>query len=446
MALGIEIMQQALRANNRFDEAERLRKGLLTQAGGAKISLIHATRGRPKRAATARKLWLDLAEDPASIEHIFVIDDDDKLSAPLCRMHHIVIPPGGCVAAWNAGAALTSGQVIIQMSDDWLPPPRWDAQILKRFGWRFWKCPYCAPETSRCPYCECFKDALKKPRVLAISDGHRTDDLLCMAIVTRKYFEQDSFLFHPDFTGVYSDNYFTDIAYQRNQVINARDLVFEHNHPAFSSARWVDETYARQNAPERFEAGQLVYNRLKENRDWSQVPGWFNYWPFYQGIARSLKDGDVVAGIGVWLGRSIIYLAQECRRLGKKVHFIAVDTFRGESNRADHLPTIEAHGGSIRAAFEENIERCGVADMIQIVEGYSADCAPNVADGWLAFCFIDTAHDYEGVKRDIKAWRPKIRAGGTLAGHDIHRPEVRRALEELIPAAKMENPVWYLRM
>ncbi len=424
--LGVEIMQQALRANNRFDEAETLRQQMLARAETPTISLVHASRGRPKRAAVARKLWFDLAENPEAIEHIFVLDSDDEESMALRRMHHVVIAPGGgCVAAWNMGAGMTVGKVIIQMSDDWLPPPRWDKLILERLG------------------------NLEVPRVLAVSDGARTDQLLCMAIMTRRYYNQDWFMFHPDFTGVYSDNYFTDLAYARNQVIDARDLVFKHDHPAFArnfGETVADETYLKQNSPERYAEGLKVYERLTQKGDWSQVQGFFNFWPFYGEIAVGLKDGDTVAEIGVWFGRSIIYLAQMCQRQGKKVKFFAVDTFKGESGQPAHAGTIAAHGGSIRKQFEENIERCGVADMIDVLEGDSVKVAALITPRTLAFCFIDAAHDYESVCSDIKAWRPKVKPGGILAGHDIQWPEVRRAVEELLPAAKMTSATWFLKM
>ena len=41
----------------------------------------------------------------------------------------------------------------------------------------------------------------------------------------------------------------------------------------------------------------------------------------------------------------------------------------------------------------------------------------------LDFCFIDADHAYESVSKDIDAWRPKVKRGGILAGHDyIHEP------------------------
>lgn len=417
--VGEDIFMQALRANGLRGEAESIRLEGLKRAGGPRIALIHATRGRPEQAAKARKIWLDMAEKPDQVEHIFVIDADDEESRALTRLHHLTIAPGGgCVAAWNQGAMSTRAEVLVQMSDDWQPLPGWDELILERLG------------------------DIRKPSVLAISDGVRSDKLLCMAIMTRTYWRLDWFMFHPWFTGVYSDNWFTQQAYERGCVIEARDLVFKHQHP-IATGEPLDETYARQNAPERYTQGEEVMLALRRKTDWASVPGFFNYWQIYQLIARRIKDGDTIAEVGVWLGRSIIYLAQELKRLEKKnVRILAVDHFKGESNQKEHEATVRMAGGNLRAQFEENIRRCGVADMIEILDGDSAEMAERVGDRKLAFCFIDAAHDYESVKRDIQAWQPKLADGGLFAGHDIDHEEVARAVKECVPEAETIGPCW----
>ena len=68
---------------------------------------------------------------------------------------------------------------------------------------------------------------------MAISDGLRTDKLLCMAILTQKRLEkQGGYMFHPDYQesdGIYSDNEFTERAYADGVVIeaDAAHIVFE---------------------------------------------------------------------------------------------------------------------------------------------------------------------------------------------------------------------------
>lgn len=235
-----------LRKLKLFKEADEVEDA--DHGGHPMISLLHATRGRAQAATEARERWFSLALKPESIEHIFAIDSDDKGSVQeLDGFRCVVVEPGGgCVRAWNAAAAIARGKVLIQMSDDWTPPYHWDNQIV----WRL-------------------NDAIAQDRaaVLAISDGHRKDRLLCMAILTREYYRRtkhestgDPYLFHPDYLGVFSDNEFTVRAYENGVVIEARDLTFAHHHPIFEGGA-LDETYRAQNSIERYSQGLAIFNR-----------------------------------------------------------------------------------------------------------------------------------------------------------------------------------------
>jgi tetratricopeptide (TPR) repeat protein len=242
--LGADIMQQALRVNGRHEEAETLRQRVLSGCDGPTIALCHATRGRRQKAAACRKLWLDMADRPEAIEHIFIIDENDEESLGLRRMHHIAMPDDGRgpVAAWNLGALATAAPIIVQLSDDWIPQAKWDTAILAAIG-----------DTTR-------------PTVLAVSDGHRTDDLLCMAILTRARYEAQGYLFHPEFFSMYSDNWFSHCAFRDGVVIDARDrITFEHRHPVFTGAE-IDETYARSNAQINYVTGKSIFEKLQSEQ------------------------------------------------------------------------------------------------------------------------------------------------------------------------------------
>jgi hypothetical protein len=53
----------------------------------------------------------------------------------------------------------------------------------------------------------------------------------------------------------------------------------------------------------------------------------------------------------------------------------------------------------------------------------------------LMFVYIDALHTYEGVKKDISIWWPKLKAHGFLALHDYnngkHHPGVKKAFDEV---------------
>lgn len=53
----------------------------------------------------------------------------------------------------------------------------------------------------------------------------------------------------------------------------------------------------------------------------------------------------------------------------------------------------------------------------------SLAAAEQMDDESLDFVFIDAEHSYEGCKRDIQAWLPKVKPGGWLCGHDYNNTQ-----------------------
>lgn len=247
---GLTLRTRTLRACGR-EELARRSEAKVFEANGARFSLLHATRGRPEQALKTRDLFIKAAFAPLGVEHIFAIDADDAESIAALRhyRHVIVDQPNGCVKAWNCAAADSTGQVLVQLSDDWEPCVNWD-----ELCWLM-----LADEAAKKP---CKVGEL--PAVLAVDDGTRRDALLCMAILTRaRYEQQGREMFSPEYFGVFSDNEFTVRAYDAGVVIQARHIIFKHNHPIFAGLppeQW-DETHRRQNAPERYAQGVEVFNR-----------------------------------------------------------------------------------------------------------------------------------------------------------------------------------------
>jgi len=252
-----------------IEEGARKAEKTVFDAHGRRFSLLHATRGRPQKAIETRNNFLAAALNPLCIEHIFAIDENDKESLEKLKWYrHVVVKePRGCVKAWNAAAADSTGQVLIQLSDDWAPCQHWDEFMWLMFAEAAQKKGTPVEET---------------PLVLAISDGHRKDDLLCMAILTRARYEQQAentmvdwddpgagmdegepYLFHPDYSGVFSDNEFSVRAYDAGIVIQAKHITLEHQHPLWEGKpveEW-HETTRRQNEDARYIEGKEIFNR-----------------------------------------------------------------------------------------------------------------------------------------------------------------------------------------
>ena len=84
-------------------------------------------------------------------------------------------------------------------------------------------------------------------------------------------------------------------------------------------------------------------------------------------------------------------------------------------------------------------------DRVTIHRMDTVEAARHVPDGTLDFVFIDADHTYEGCKRDIEAWLPKVRSGGMISGHDYNWPSVRQAVDEAFPTVGLASDnVWYV--
>jgi glycosyltransferase involved in cell wall biosynthesis len=226
----------AHRAAGHWDKAGEIEAAQLATSTVPTISLLHATRGRWAKALGAMNLWMARADAPESVEHIFALDEDDPDSRErLARFRHVRVPAGGySVRAWNAAAKHSQGAVLVQMADDFECPAGWDSAIRRELG-----------------------SKLGAPKVLRVSDGLRNDGLITLAIVTRPWFEQHG-LFDPQFRNVYSDNDLTKRAENAEAVIEARHLVFPHNHPMAGKTEW-DATYTRGNDLEEYKRAKAIY-------------------------------------------------------------------------------------------------------------------------------------------------------------------------------------------
>ena len=153
-------------------------------------------------------------------------------------------------------------------------------------------------------------------------------------------------------------------------------------------------------------------------KSYTDIPGWFDEeWLYDRMIGRAPNEAIFVE-VGCWLGRSTAYCARRIHDSGKSILFYAVDTWEGSPNEPALMEAVAQAGGSVFEMFRSNMEEAGVIESITPVKMPSVAAANLFEDRTLNFVFIDADHTTEAVKADIAAWRPKIKSGGTLAGHD----------------------------
>ena len=81
------------------------------------------------------------------------------------------------------------------------------------------------------------------------------------------------------------------------------------------------------------------------------------------------------------------------------------------------------------------------------IKEWSDKAAALYADASLDFVFIDAGHTYENASADIRAWLPKVKPGGHIAGHDYgSAPGVNRAVNELVSGFTVDVNSWIVQV
>ena len=82
-----------------------------------------------------------------------------------------------------------------------------------------------------------------------------------------------------------------------------------------------------------------------------------------------------------------------------------------------------------------------------MIHGDSADSAAGFADGSVDFVYLDADHSYDGVTRDIRAWKPKMKRGGVMGGHDRVRRGVHEAVRDAFGTFQKMGPLsWWVTL
>lgn len=157
---------------------------------------------------------------------------------------------------------------------------------------------------------------------------------------------------------------------------------------------------------------------------------WFNYQSLYSKMINKFDTGSHFVEVGSWKGRSSCYMAVEIINSKKDIKFDCVDCWEYITIQYD---IDKSKYKDLYSIFLKNIEP--VKDIITPIKKISWEGAELYDDLSLDFVFIDAAHDYDSVVKDINAWLPKVKKGGVIAGHDyLNSPQgVKRAVDEIIP-------------
>jgi predicted O-methyltransferase YrrM len=135
--------------------------------------------------------------------------------------------------------------------------------------------------------------------------------------------------------------------------------------------------------------------------------------------AARVKAPNVIVEIGSFQGKSTIALA-----LNSSVPVFAIDPHEAHTDEIGGV-----FGPADRAKFHENIVAAGVHERVCPIN-LTSDAAYAGWHDFIGLLFIDGAHNYEQIERDIQ-WASWMDTGGLLCVHDKTWGDVERILFEL---------------
>jgi hypothetical protein len=228
------------------------------------FSILHATAHRlPYGWIEAWRAWSNLATHPEAAEYVLCVheSDIDKVKEGVNSLRdepgiHLVVCTQSnrycAVDNWNTAAKASKGRVLIMGADDFFPPGNWDGALIDA-----------AVKAGKNPLEDVF--------AIHVNVGSGDPNVASHPIMSRALYEKWGYFLFPEYEGVYCDNDFTDHARVDGVMIDARDLLFDHRHPiregheAFLKALKEDVGYAAQNRTDRYQRGDILYQRRKAN-------------------------------------------------------------------------------------------------------------------------------------------------------------------------------------
>lgn len=160
---------------------------------------------------------------------------------------------------------------------------------------------------------------------------------------------------------------------------------------------------------------------------YKKVDGWLTYASLYDEMVEKYPNG-AFAEIGCWFGQSAVYLLEKIKESNYSTIVTFVDTWLGGLGESEATLVQEKGVDHVFNAFIKNTESVGY-DSYQIVREDSVKAADQFIDEYFDFIFIDAGHRDWQCYNDMISWYPKLKPGGTMAGHDIDFIDVEKSVD-----------------
>lgn len=214
-----------------------------------KITLLHPSRGRAEQAFETYKDWIISMKTTMEVEHILSLDSDDTQLERYKELFNststVIVNDNDCVVkATNHAAKISTGDILIYMSDDFKCPQAWELLLQEKF------------------------EGVEKPMLLKVDDLHEgTEDIqgfdipvLRIPIMNRFLYEKLGYFWFPEYRSMFVDEDLFWTCENNNWLVKAQELKFEHLHWCNGKAE-IDDTYRA--TEKNWEQGQALFLKRK---------------------------------------------------------------------------------------------------------------------------------------------------------------------------------------
>lgn len=184
-----------------------------------KILIKFPTRGRKDKFFNVLDIYYQLAENIDNVEFQITIDTDDesmnnhnvleKLKTYKNLKYNLGFSKNK-INAVNRDITIGDWDIILIASDDMIPKVKGYDNIIRN------KMTELYPNTDG---------------VLWFNDGNQGNRLNTLCILGKKYYERFNYIYHPDYTSLWADNEFMDVANLLNKQTYFNDIIIRHEHP-----------------------------------------------------------------------------------------------------------------------------------------------------------------------------------------------------------------------
>jgi hypothetical protein len=176
----------------------------------------------------------------------------------------------------------------------------------------------------------------------------------------------------------------------------------------------------------------------------SLPPGYCNYENIIkEGIGLCPAHNGISVELGVYYGQSSFLFHHYIKSAGKTTHqHFGIDSWEWDASPEELFKPDKVDASYVPLQPKDNIRPyrhvmskyllpLGLMETSNFIKADTSRSAGLFEDNSIDFIFIDAAHSYEGVMKDLIAWWPKAKIGSLFAGHDADWTGVRQAVEEL---------------